>query len=436
MLAGDVIIFFLGLGVVFWLDYRKISPDWEIQGLLVIAVILAGFIFLTFYILGLYEPVRVKRPDILLLSISLALGTLLIFYSSLAYFFPVLRPGKIILVVFTLLIGALTFAWRQVFVRIMRPEPQRILFIGNNKLIRELDDFFTSQLPAFYRSAGQWHRSSHNPTLPDLEKYVQENNIDIIVYSVHSQILQDISPDLINIRFKQKNIFDCHNFYQLVTGKFPIHYMDDFWMLMNSQREIFFPGIKDKIKRVFDVCFALILMPVALPLILLAAAAIRLESKGSALFIQERLGRNEVPFRLYKLRTMVENAEQLTGPKWSEEDDPRITKIGRILRKLRMDELPQIFNVLKGDMSVIGPRPIRRHFADLLDQELPYYRLRFLVKPGLTGWAQVNYDYAGSMEGQSQKLQYELYYLIHQSFLLDLYIVLKTIRVMVWGKGM
>ncbi len=204
---------------------------------------------------------------------------------------------------------------------------------------------------------------------------------------------------------------------------------------MNSQREIFFPGIKDKIKRLFDFIFAICLMPVALPLILLAAAAIRLESKGPALFIQERLGRNEVPFRLFKLRTMVINAEKLTGPKWSEEDDPRITKVGRILRKLRIDELPQIFNVLKGDMSVIGPRPIRRHFADLLDQELPYYRLRFLVKPGLTGWAQVNYDYAGSMEGQSQKLQYELYYLIHQSFLLDLYILLKTIRVMVWGKG-
>ena len=176
-------------------------------------------------------------------------------------------------------------------------------------------------------------------------------------------------------------------------------------------------------------------MLLALPFLLISALAIKLDSAGPVFFIQERLGQNEVPFRLYKLRTMIHNAEQFTGPQWSTEDDPRITRVGRVLRKLRLDELPQLFNVLKGEMSVMGPRPIRKHFADVLAQEVPYYRLRFLAKPGLTGWAQVNYDYAGSKEGQSEKLQYDLFYLVHQSIWLDLYILFKTIKVMVWGKG-
>ena len=136
-----------------------------------------------------------------------------------------------------------------------------------------------------------------------------------------------------------------------------------------------------------------------------------------------------------KLRTMITEAEKDFGPRWATKNDPRITGVGRVLRKLRLDELPQIFNVLKGEMSVVGPRPIRHHFADLLAQEVPYYRLRFLVKPGLTGWAQVNGDYAGSMKGQAEKFQYDLFYLVHQSMLLDLFILFKTIRVMAGGSG-
>jgi lipopolysaccharide/colanic/teichoic acid biosynthesis glycosyltransferase len=185
----------------------------------------------------------------------------------------------------------------------------------------------------------------------------------------------------------------------------------------------------------FDLVICLMIMPVALLLIMVSALAIKLTSRGPVFFVQERLGKNEVPFQLIKLRTMVADAEKFTGPQWASANDPRITRVGRILRKLRFDEIPQIFNVMRGDMSVIGPRPIRHHFADLLAQEIPHYRLRFLVKPGLTGWAQVNHDYAGSKEGQQEKLQYEVFYLVHQSFLLDLFILIKTVKIMVWGKG-
>ncbi|NCO67356.1 MAG: hypothetical protein COY75_10055 [Nitrospirae bacterium CG_4_10_14_0_8_um_filter_41_23] len=153
------------------------------------------------------------------------------------------------------------------------------------------------------------------------------------------------------------------------------------------------------------------------------------------MFKQERLGQNEQPFTLMKFRTMIDNAEKTTGPKWASEDDSRITKVGKILRKARLDELPQFFNVLKGEMSFVGPRPIRKHFADMLAKEIPYYRLRFTVKPGLTGWAQVKGDYAGSKEGQKEKLEYDLYYIQNQSILFDLFIILKTVQTVLFRRG-
>jgi lipopolysaccharide/colanic/teichoic acid biosynthesis glycosyltransferase len=144
---------------------------------------------------------------------------------------------------------------------------------------------------------------------------------------------------------------------------------------------------------------------------------------------------NERPFILIKFRSMVENAEKETGPKWAGENDLRITPVGKILRKTRLDELPQLFNVLRGEMSVVGPRPIRKHFADILAQDIPYYHLRFAVKPGITGWAQVCGDYAGSYEGQREKFKYDLYYIQNQSILFDLLILLKTVKTVLLRKG-
>jgi lipopolysaccharide/colanic/teichoic acid biosynthesis glycosyltransferase len=153
------------------------------------------------------------------------------------------------------------------------------------------------------------------------------------------------------------------------------------------------------------------------------------------LFKQERLGENLKPFTLMKFRTMVVDAEKECGPVWSSECDPRVTKVGKVLRKTRLDEIPQLINVLKGDMSFVGPRPIRKHFADMLAEKIPYYRMRFLVKPGVTGWAQVKHDYAGSEEGQAEKLEYDLFYIQNQSLLFDLYIFLKTIQTIIFRPG-
>lgn len=436
LIIGDLVILSGGLAGIAWLGAteKRLFP-WELPQALAIFGVLLLLTTAVFYTLGLYDPTQAKGASQNLLTLGLGLGLVIILYSALAYFFIPLRPGKINLVLLISLTFCLTFAWRQLVVTSIRLRPERLLLVGNDPIMQDIREILEKSYGQHYTIAGQWHRQTHNPHPPSLHSFVQEQQIDTVVFSVHSQVARQLSNDLVNIQFGNKHIIDAYTFYQFLTRKYPAYFLDDFWLLINARRESFFPAMAERLKRLMDLGLALLALPLALPICLIVSVAIKWDSPGPVLFIQERLGLNEVPFKLYKFRTMVDNAEALTGPKWSTADDPRITRVGRILRKLRLDELPQLLNVLKGDMSIVGPRPIRKHFADIIDKEVPHYRLRFLAKPGLTGWAQVNYDYAGSNEGQAEKLQYDLFYLVHQSLWLDLLILFKTIKTMVWGKG-
>ena len=184
-----------------------------------------------------------------------------------------------------------------------------------------------------------------------------------------------------------------------------------------------------------DIVLSVIFLVLTLPISLVCSLAIKLTSSGPVLFRQVRLGIDEKPYEVIKFRTMIEDAERETGPIWSNKNDPRTTKVGAILRKTRLDEIPQLFNVLKGDMSFVGPRPIRKHFADVLAEKRPFYRLRFLVKPGLTGWAQVKLGYADSEVGQMEKLQYDLFYIQNQSVIFDIHIMFKTCQTVLFRPG-
>lgn len=188
-------------------------------------------------------------------------------------------------------------------------------------------------------------------------------------------------------------------------------------------------------KRSFDFLLSIALLLLTAPLMLLIAAAIKFDSCGPALFSQERVGLLGKKFNVFKFRSMRVDAEQASGPVWARDNDDRITKVGRFLRKTRLDELPQVFNVLRGEMSFVGPRPERPYFVDLLNEKIRYYDLRHYVKPGITGWAQVMYPYGASVEDSYNKLQYDLYYAKNISLSLDLLVLLKTIRVVIAGEG-
>jgi sugar transferase (PEP-CTERM system associated) len=193
--------------------------------------------------------------------------------------------------------------------------------------------------------------------------------------------------------------------------------------------------LRDLVKRAFDVAAGLALLLVCLPVLLVAAVCIWLESGLPVLYRQERVGRNGRTFTLYKLRSMRQDAEGDGNARWAAADDERTTRVGRLIRKTRIDELPQIFNVLRGDMSFVGPRPERPMFVDQLTRQLPYYTVRHCVKPGITGWAQVRYEYGASVDDAVEKLQYDLYYVKNHSLFLDVMILFSTIEVVLWGKG-
>ena len=219
--------------------------------------------------------------------------------------------------------------------------------------------------------------------------------------------------------------------YENLTGKIPVEHIREKWLIKGLSKP---SNTYCTIKRVFDVIGSVILLIALLPLFATVALLIKLDSKGPVFYRQKRMGKNGREFILNKFRTMVRDAENGT-PLWAKKDDPRVTRVGRWLRRLRIDELPQLFNVLKGEMSLVGPRPERRAFVKMLEKSIPFYNYRHIVKPGITGWAQVNYRYANSVGSSLEKLQYDLYGIKHSSFLFDIKVLFKTIWTVLTLKG-
>jgi sugar transferase (PEP-CTERM system associated) len=222
--------------------------------------------------------------------------------------------------------------------------------------------------------------------------------------------------------------------YERATDRVPVRFIQDRWLLLEQGFSLYSKEVVRKLKRTMDILIALLVLILLWPLMLVAVILIKKDSPGPAIFKQTRVGEGKKEFTLYKFRSMVHEAEQ-NGAVWAKQNDPRITKIGHWLRTTRIDELPQLINVLKGDMSLVGPRPERPEFVRDLEQEIPYYYIRHTVKPGITGWAQIMYPYGSTREDALKKLEYELYYIKNMSLLLDVKILCRTIGVMVFGEG-
>ncbi|GAA0323902.1 TIGR03013 family PEP-CTERM/XrtA system glycosyltransferase [Sphingomonas oligophenolica] len=240
--------------------------------------------------------------------------------------------------------------------------------------------------------------------------------------------------DLLRIKTTGVHVNEISTFLERETGRVDLQSVNPSWLIFSDG---FSSGrmLSSLFKRLFDIAASLVLLILTLPLILVTAIAIKLESRGPAFYRQRRVGLYSVGFDVIKLRSMRQDAEVDGKAVWAEKDDPRITRIGRIIRKLRIDELPQTWSVLKGEMSFVGPRPERPQFVDDLEQQLNYYAERHMVKPGITGWAQINYPYGASIDDARQKLEYDLYYAKNYSPFLDLLILLQTIRVVLWPEG-
>jgi sugar transferase (PEP-CTERM system associated) len=270
--------------------------------------------------------------------------------------------------------------------------------------------------------------------LEKLNYWSKQSWSGILIDDTVTQLSDEMIREVMEIRLAGVYVYNLADFYETFWQKIPPAYIKDDWFAFTSGFSILHNRVSVKLKQLFDTIVAGFLLLITLPIIILVAIAIKLDSAGPIFYTQVRTGLNGKKFKVYKFRSMCQNAECL-GIQWAKEKDPRVTRVGRLLRLMRIDELPQIWNVLKGDMSLIGPRPERPEFDAKLRREIPYYDVRYLVKPGITGWAQVCYPYGASTEDSYQKVAYDLYYIKNYSLLLDISIALKTIRVILLGKG-
>ena len=255
-----------------------------------------------------------------------------------------------------------------------------------------------------------------------------------IVVASDLPLLESLLESLMRVRLRGVDIHETADFYERYWLKIPIHQIKDLWFVNSDGFRLIHHEISLNMKRLMDIVLALIGLVVLLPVMLLAALLVVATDWGPVFYRQLRTGAGGRPIEIIKFRTMHVDAEK-DGARWATQDDPRVTRIGRVLRLMRIDELPQLWNVLRGEMSCIGPRPERPEFTKALEQEIPYYDLRYLVKPGLTGWAQVMHPYGASTEDARRKLEYDLFYIKNHSMWLDVLIALKTVRVILFGRG-
>lgn len=270
-------------------------------------------------------------------------------------------------------------------------------------------------------------------SIADLGQYVEQVRADEVVLAMQERRNALPLKDLLRVKTKGVLVSDFSSLLEREMGRVDLDTLNPSWLIFSDG---FSAGrrLSSMGKRLFDVSVSLVLLVIGLPLIAIFALLVKLESKGPAFYRQVRVGLYGEHFRILKLRSMREDAET-SGAKWAEKDDPRITGVGRFIRLVRIDELPQLWSVLKGEMSFVGPRPERPQFVEELERELPFYAERHMVKPGITGWAQINYPYGASTEDARQKLEYDLYYAKNYTPFLDVLILLQTARVILWPEG-
>ncbi len=412
LIIGDLGAFYLSLIIALTLRYQQL-PDIQLQQQHLNSFSLVFIIWLiVFYINDLYNIRALKNNFefnkkwgiITLINFALAIGVF--------YFLP-FTPGftpKTNLLILSFVFGIIGFMWRRFY--------NRAQSSGQEYSVLILDDGAVAQEVISH--------IQHNPQLGYKLKGEMDPEVNLIVVPSHMKKNQRAAKKIYQNLLKGIEVMDMATFYSSIFLKVPLPELEEVWFIENLARK---NKIYDPLKRPMEILLAIVLFTIFIIPALIISLLIKITSRGPLVFKQVRVGRNEKEFTIYKFRSMREDAEK-DGPQWSSTDDPRITALGKFLRLTHLDELPQLINIIKGELSFVGPRPERPEFVEQLKKEIPYYDLRHLARPGLTGWAQLNYRYGSSAEDAYQKLQYDIYYLKNYSFWFDLSIMIKTIRLM------
>jgi sugar transferase (PEP-CTERM system associated) len=409
------------------------------------ALLIVACVQLSLYYFDLYDLKAFRSNIELGIRLLQSLGVASILLAFLYYFFPLLVIGRGIFVISLGFMGVVIVSWRIIYNHILKTRQldQRIVIIGSGPLAKNIAMEIVESLDTGFKVIGfitdhpeRVGEKLVNPSIIGDQSHILDiatkERVDRIIVALEERRGKFPDIQLLECKMRGMAIEEGIEFYEHLTGRLQVE-------SLRPSSLIFSEGFKKTkwtmwARRVTEFTLSLAALILFSPMALVLSLLIKIESRGPVLYKQERVGERGKIFNLLKFRSMVEDAEA-NGPVWAEQDDKRITRVGRWMRKWRLDEIPQMFNVLKGDMSFVGPRPERSFFVEKLREEIPFYDQRFSVKPGVTGWAQIKYPYGASKQDALEKLKYDLYYIKNLSLLYDLIVIFETIKVVLFGKG-
>jgi sugar transferase (PEP-CTERM system associated) len=409
----------------------------------IMIVLLSILIGLHFH--DLYTQIHIKSRILLAQQLCLVMGVAFLSQGLIAYIHADLRVPIRIMVTGSALAVVAIYSWRILFsaYALQVVGRDRMLLVGGSPLLEDIGQHIEDHPELGLVVAGYVDDRHDQDTglpggkllgpLPDLREIVKTTQPHRIVVGLFERRNRMPLGDLLELRFAGHIIEEVANTYERVCGRVCLKEIRPSQLIFSG--ELGPQPHNLAYQRISNMVVAVIGIVVAMPIMLLTALAVRLSSPGPVLYRQTRVGLDGALFTVYKFRSMRLDAEAGTGAVWAQKDDPRVTNVGRIIRKIRFDELPQLFNVLKGEMSMVGPRPERPEFVRALSEQIPYYRQRHCVRPGITGWAQINYKYGDTLQDTITKLEYDLYYIKNMSMALDNYIIFHTLKAMLLSRG-
>jgi sugar transferase (PEP-CTERM system associated) len=434
--TGEGLFIYLSVIIAAWI---KIGSDialfdkWIILKSLLITITCQ----LSLYYHDLYDFKIVYNIQELGIRLLQALGIVTILFGMAYFFAPGLMIGEGIFVIIVGVMICLIVSWRIGYNYILDHNlfTEKIFIIGSGELAKAIHSEIENKPDSGYKvtSVMQEQECSQGVPESDLCDTALKSRIKKIIVAMEEKRGNFPIAQLLRCRTEGIEIIEGTSFYEMLMGKLYVRQINPAWLIFSDGfRKSRF---KSFAKRSGDLVLSTLMLILLAPLMLITAVLIKVESRGPIIFSQERAGQYGKPFKIKKFRSMVTDAEKSTGPVWAGEHDDRITKVGQVIRKLRIDELPQLWNVFRGEMSFVGPRPERQHFIRQLEKEIPYYSERLTVKPGITGWAQVCYPYGASVEDAVEKLNYDLFYIKNLTFFLDLLVIFRTVKIVLFGKG-
>ena len=445
--VGEGLFIFVSVIIASWL---LIGNDFILtdRALLLKTMLIASVCQLCLYYNDLYDLNVTNSYQELFIRLMQALGASAILLALVYFLFPICIIGRGIFIVSICFVVAFIVVWRIAYTHVLNNGlfNKKIVLLGAGDLAKNIAKEIIENRDCGYQVAAVVNGNDNGDACmidgpvnickngyDGLCKNAKALNIDKIVVAIEERRTGFPIRQLLNCRVDGIEVIEGTSFYEMLTGKLIVEKINPSWLIFSEGFRK--SWLRKVLKRSGDLILSFIMLILLAPVLIAVAILIKLDSKGPVFFSQERVGENRKPYLVHKFRSMVQDAEKTSGPVWAQSNDSRVTRIGKFIRKWRIDEFPQLFNVIKGEMSFVGPRPEREFFVRELEEAIPYYGERFSVKPGVTGWAQVSYPYGASVEDAKEKLNYDLFYIKNMSIFMDLMVIMRTVKTVLFGEG-